>query len=99
MRPGWGRSQPNDLRQVKFEEVVEVAEVVELEVEVEVVPGTWQVKVKVMEVRVLHNVLILVSCAILTTTDPAQVDDNDVDDGEDVDGDDDFAQLMQREHK
>ena len=99
MRPGWGRSQPNDLRQVNFEEVVEVAEVVELEVEVEVVPGTWQVKVKVMEVRVLHNVLILVSCAILTTTDPAQVDDNDVDDGEDVDGDDDFAQLMQREHK
>ena len=81
--------------QVKFEEVVEVAEVVELEVEV--APGTWQVKV--MEVRVLHNVLILVSCAILTTTDPAQVDDNDVDDGEDVDGDDDFAQLMQREHK
>ena len=65
--------------QVEFEEVVEVA------------PGTWQVKV--MEVRVLHNVLILVSCAILTTTDPAQVDDND------VDGDDDFAQLMQREHK
>ena len=97
MRPGWGRSQPNDLGQVNFEEVVEVAEVVELEVEVEVVPGTWQVKV--MEVRVLHNVLILVSCAILTTTDPAQVDDNDVDDGEDVDGDDDFAQLMQREHK
>ena len=95
MRPGWGRSQPNDLRQVNFEEVVEVAEVVELEVEV--APGTWQVKV--MEVRVLHNVLILVSCAILTTTDPAQVDDNDVDDGEDVDGDDDFAQLMQREHK
>ena len=46
-----------------------------------------------MEVRVLHNVLILVSCAILTTTDPAQVDDND------VDRDDDFAQLMQREHK
>ena len=41
----------------------------------------------------LHNVLILVSCAILTTTDPAQVDDND------VDRDDDFAQLMQREHK
>ena len=99
MRPGWGRSQPNDLGQVNFEEVVEVAEVVELELEVEVVPGTWQVKVKVMEVRVLHNVLILVSCAILTTTDPAQVDDNDVDDGEDVDGDDDFAQLMQREHK
>ena len=95
MRPGWGRSQPNDLGQVNFEEVVEVAEVVELEVEV--APGTWQVKV--MEVRVLHNVLILVSCAILTTTDPAQVDDNDVDDGEDVDGDDDFAQLMQREHK
>ena len=81
--------------QVNFEEFVEVAEVVELEVEV--APGTWQVKV--MEVRVLHNVLILVSCAILTTTDPAQVDDNDVDDGEDVDGDDDFAQLMQREHK
>ena len=95
MRPGWGRSQPNDLGQVNFEEFVEVAEVVELEVEV--APGTWQVKV--MEVRVLHNVLILVSCAILTTTDPAQVDDNDVDDGEDVDGDDDFAQLMQREHK
>ena len=89
MRPGWGRSQPNDLGQVEFEEVVEVAEVVELDVEV--APGTWQVKV--MEVRVLHNVLILVSCAILTTTDPAQVDDND------VDGDDDFAQLMQREHK
>ena len=95
MRPGWGRSQPNDLRQVIFDEVVEVVELVELEVEV--APGTWQVKV--MEVRVLHNVLILVSCAILTTTDPAQVDDNDVDDGEDVDGDDDFAQLMQREHK
>ena len=89
MRPGWGRSQPNDLGQVNFKEVVEVAEVVELDVEV--APGTWQVKV--MEVRVLHNVLILVSCAILTTTDPAQVDDND------VDGDDDFAQLMQREHK
>ena len=52
-----------------------------------------------MEVRVLHNVLILVSCAILTTTDPAQVDDDDVDGGEDFDGDDDFAQLMQREHK
>ena len=99
MRPGWGRSQPNDLGQVNFEVVVEVVEVVELEVEVEVVPGTWQVKVKVMEVRVLHNVLILVSCAILTTTDPAQVDDNDVDDGEDVDGDYDFAQFMQREHK
>ena len=81
--------------QVNFEEFVEVAEVVELEVEV--APGTWQVKV--MEVRVLHNVLILVSCAILTTTDPAQVDDNDVDDGEDVDGDYDFAQFMQREHK
>ena len=80
--------------QVNFEEFVEVAEVVELEVEV--APGTWQVKV--MEVRVLHNVLILVSCAILTTTDPAQVDDNDVDGGEDFDGDD-FGQLMQREHK
>ena len=50
----------------------------------------------------LHNVLILVSCAILTTTDHAQVEDNDVDRGEDVDGDDgddDFAQSMQREHK
>ena len=81
--------------QVNFEEFVEVAEVVELEVEV--APGTWQVKV--MEVRVLHNVLILVSCAILTTIDPAQVDDDDVDDGEDVDGDYDFAQFMQREHK
>ena len=54
-----------------------------------------------MEVRVLHNVLILVSCAILTTTDPAQVDDNNVDvvDDVDLDDDDDFAQLMQREHK
>ena len=81
--------------QVNFEEFVEVAEVVELEVEV--APGTWQVKV--MEVRVLHNVLILVSCAILTTTDPAQVDDNDVDDGEGVDSDDDFGQLMHRGHK
>ena len=62
-----------------------------LKLKLHLAPGTWQVKV--MEVRVLHNVLILVSCAILTTTDPAQVDDND------VDGDDEFAQLMQREHK
>ena len=77
--------------------LLKLQKLLNLKLKLHLAPGTWQVKV--MEVRVLHNVLILVSCAILTTTDPAQVDDNDVDDGEDVDGDDDFAQLMQREHK
>ena len=49
-----------------------------------------------MEVRVLHNVLILVSCAILTTTDPAQVDDNHVDGDDDVDDGEESSLRMLR---